>query len=159
MKKKKPTAYVETSVFSYYFKTDDLSVRTEYEATVQWWTKLKPQFKIFTSVWTIDELIEGHFSHQEDMIALAQSIPLLATVEEIDDIVDVYLRHLVMPSNDPADAFHLAYASYYKMDFLLTWNCAHIANPRKFQHIRIINAKMGLSTPDLITPYEVVRGE
>lgn len=156
---KKPTAYVETSVFSYYYKTDDPRVRTEYEATVEWWKHFREQFHIFTSVWTIDELKEGRYPHQDKMIVLAESLPLLSTVEEIENIVEVYLRHFVMPNNDPADAFHLAYASYYKMDFLLTWNCAHIANPRKFQHIRIINAKIGLSTPELITPYALVRGE
>jgi len=158
MTMKKPSIYVETSVFSYYFKANDPAVRTEYELTVQWWTNLRRQFNLFTSIWTLGELKEGVFDDQKEMIALAESIPLLSTVQDIDDIVDVYLRHFVMPKNDPADAFHLAYASFYKMDFLLTWNCAHIANPRKFQHIRIVNAKMGLLTPDLVTPYDMVKG-
>jgi len=49
---------------------------------------------------------------------------------------------------------HLAVASFYKCDFLLTWNCKHIANPNKFGHIRRVNTVLGLYTPILITPLE-----
>jgi len=41
------------------------------------------------------------------------------------------------------------------MDFLLTWNCQHLANANKKQHIRIINARMNLFTPELVTPLEL----
>jgi len=50
---------------------------------------------------------------------------------------------------------HLAYASYYKIDFLLTWNCNHLANANKNQHIRIINTRLNLPTPEIITPFEL----
>ncbi len=50
---------------------------------------------------------------------------------------------------------HLAYASYYKIDFLLTWNCNHLANANKKQHIRIINTRLNLPTPETITPLEL----
>ena len=55
--------------------------------------------------------------------------------------------------NDPkGDALHLALACYYKVDVLLTWNCQHIANANKFDHIRRINFQIGLPTPILATP-------
>ncbi len=60
-----------------------------------------------------------------------------------------------MPLKLEGDAFHLAYASVYKIDFLLTWNCNHLANANKKQHIRVINTKLGLSTPEIITPLEL----
>jgi len=44
---------------------------------------------------------------------------------------------------------------FYKIDFLLTWNCNHLANANKKQHIRVINTKLGLSTPEIITPLEL----
>ena len=50
---------------------------------------------------------------------------------------------------------HLAYASYYKIDFLPTWNCNHLANANKKQHIRIINTRLNLPTPEIITPFEL----
>ena len=63
----------------------------------------------------------------------------------------------LMPQTQTGDAVHLAYASYYKMDFLLTWNCSHLANANKKDHIRRINAMMNLPTPEIITPLELFR--
>ena len=60
-----------------------------------------------------------------------------------------------MPDDILGDAVHLAYASYYKIDYLLTWNCNHLANANKKQHIKIINTKLDLFTPELITPLEL----
>jgi dTDP-4-amino-4,6-dideoxygalactose transaminase len=53
------------------------------------------------------------------------------------------------------DALHLAYASFYKIDFLLTWNCNHLANANKRKHIRVINARLNLPTPEIVTPLEL----
>jgi len=60
-----------------------------------------------------------------------------------------------MPQVLKGDALHLAYASFYKIDFLLTWNCNHLANANKKQHIRRINAKLNLSTPEIVTPLQL----
>ena len=62
-----------------------------------------------------------------------------------------------MPQVLKGDVLHLAYASYYKMDFLLTWNCNHLANANKRQHIRIINARQNLATPEIVTPLELFK--
>ena len=50
---------------------------------------------------------------------------------------------------------HLAYAAFYKCDFLLTWNCNHLTNANKRQHIRIINARLNLPTPEIVMPLEL----
>ena len=61
-----------------------------------------------------------------------------------------------MPDDPVGDALHLALASYYKCDFLLTWNCRHLANANKFDHIRRINTLLGLFVPALVTPLELL---
>ena len=61
-----------------------------------------------------------------------------------------------MPENVVGDAIHLAIASYYKCDFLLTWNCKHLANANKFEHIKFINNKLGLYVPVLTTPLQLI---
>ena len=61
-----------------------------------------------------------------------------------------------MPAEYGGDALHLAYASYYKVDFLMTWNCDHLANANKRQHIRVINGRLGLHVPEIVTPMELV---
>jgi len=61
-----------------------------------------------------------------------------------------------MPADPRGDALHLAVASFHKADFLLTWNCNHIANPNKFDHIRRVNTMLGLFTPELVTPFALL---
>ena len=60
-----------------------------------------------------------------------------------------------MPKDFEGDAMHLAFASYFKIDFLLTWNCNHLANANKKQHIRMLNTKLNLNIPEIITPLEL----
>ena len=64
-------------------------------------------------------------------------------------------HNYLMPLVLRGDALHLAYASFHKIDFLLTWNCNHLANANKRRHIRIINAGLNLATPEIITPLEL----
>lgn len=64
-----------------------------------------------------------------------------------------------MPQDPLGDALHLALASYHKCDFLLTWNCQHLANANKFNHIKRINTMLGLFIPILTTPLELLGGE
>jgi hypothetical protein len=64
-----------------------------------------------------------------------------------------------MPANTAGDAFHLAIASFHACDFLVTWNCKHLANANKFAHIRRINTLLGLFVPILTTPVELLSWE
>ena len=64
-----------------------------------------------------------------------------------------------MPRDPVGDALHLALASYHKCDFLLTWNCKNLANANKFGHIRRINGLLGLYTPNIVTPLELLEDE
>jgi hypothetical protein len=87
---------------------------------------------------------------------LLNDIPFLIVESEIAEITDVYIRHKVMPNDPTGDALHLAIASYHKCDYLLTWNCKHIANANKFEHIKRINMLLGVFMPNLITPLELL---
>ena len=77
---------------------------------------------------------------------------VLPITEEVIRIAQVYIDRRVMPRDPEGDALHLALASYHKADFLLTWNCKHLANASKFHHIRMVNFELGLATPILATP-------
>ena len=90
-------------------------------------------------------------------LSLLDDIPLLMIAKpEINEIVASYLKNKLMPNEPTGDALHLALASYHKCDFLLTWNCKHLANANKFQHIKRINALLGLFVPNLVTPLELL---
>jgi hypothetical protein len=64
-----------------------------------------------------------------------------------------------MPADPAGAALHLAFASYYRCHFLLTWNCQHLANANKFEHIRHVNSELGLFCPVLTTPFQLLGGE
>ena len=90
------------------------------------------------------------------MFELLEPLPHLDYVDEIDSIVAVYFSHKLMPLNSGGDAHHLALASFHRCDILATWNCKHIANPNKADHIRMVNGSLGLPTPQLATPFELL---
>ena len=89
-------------------------------------------------------------------LALVRDLPLLPVELAVAEIVQAYIRHKLMPADPGGDALHLALASYHKCDFLVTWNCQHLANANKFGHIRRVNAMLGLFVPALVTPLELL---
>ena len=109
-----------------------------------------------TSVAVIDELQAGAFPNQDRALALHIDISLVPVELAISEIVETYIQRMVMPRDSTGDALHLALASYHRCDFLLTWNVQHLANANKFSHIRRINALLGLFTPALVTPLELL---
>ena len=111
-----------------------------------------------TSVAVLDELNQGTYPSKTAVLDLVNAIPLVPITQDIVEIVQAYIQHQVMPRDPVGDALHLALASYHKCDFLLTWNCQHLANANKFGHIRRVNVLLGLYTPALVTPLELLGG-
>jgi hypothetical protein len=150
--------YIETTVISFYF-----NARTEPEmvARENWsrrWidSALAGTDELVTSLAVKSELDAGEFPNKTEMLALASRIPLLALNDAIAEVVDSYISHHVMPNDPGGDALHLAVASFHRCDFLVTWNCRHIANANKFGHIRRVNDILGLGNPALVTPLELL---
>lgn len=156
----RPRVYIETSIPSFYFE-----VRTEPEMiarrkwTRQWWDDRSDQYELITSPAVLDELKRSKFPGQEDCLKLMDGIVLVRVEPGVPEIVQTYINHHVMPNDPVGDALHLALASFHKCDFLLTWNCRHLANANKFGHIRQMNTMMGLLVPALVTPLELLGGE
>lgn len=147
---------METSIPSFYFEE-----RTEPEMlarktwTRQWWESAIEKYELVTSPAVIQELEQGDFPGRSNCLALVRELPLLAIEEPVIDIVEAYISRHVMPKDPAGDALHLALASYHRCDFLLTWNCRHLANANKFGHIRRVNTLLGLFVPTLATPLEL----
>ena len=103
------------------------------------------------------ELQRGNYPQKEKVIRLVKDISILPIVSDIEDIVREYLKNYLMPRTDVGDAFHLAYTSFYKIDYLLTWNCNHLANVNKKEHIEATNRKLKLFVPEIITPLQLFK--
>lgn len=105
------------------------------------------------------ELGAGEFPNKSDMLALVSRFPLLDVNDAVIEAVQPYIANHVMPKDPGGDAFHSAIASFHRCDFLVTWNCQHIANANKFAHIRRVNGMLGLGNPALVTPLELLNEE
>ena len=153
------TVYIETTVPSFYYtaRTDPESV-ARMHWTRQWWNNYAVTFTLVTSAVVIDELRRGSSDKTRERLALLDGMIILPITDEIVEIAQIYIDKLVMPKT-PGDALHLAIASYHKVDALLTWNCQHLANANKLNHIRRVNFEMGLSTPILTTPLNYLGDE
>ena len=153
----KPRVYVETSVPSFYHETrtaPEMVARRNW--TRQWWDGRRHAYEVVTSEPVLDELAAGDYPGREQVLALANTLPCLPVEFSIAEIVQAYIEHQVMPQDPLGDGLHLALASYHKCDFLVTWNCLHLANANKFGHIRRVNAMLGLFVPALVTPLELL---
>jgi predicted nucleic acid-binding protein len=75
------------------------------------------------------------------------------------EIAAVYVRQKLMPANLFGDALHLALASHYKCDVLLTWNCRRLANQAKLDRIQRLNSELGLFVPKILTPGDMLEGD
>jgi hypothetical protein len=89
---------------------------------------------------------------------LVEPLPLLGIEGPVLDIVHTYVLRQLMPADPVGDALHLALASYHRCDYLVTWNCQHLANAWKFVHLRRVNSALGLMVPSLVTPLELLGG-
>ena len=148
--------YLETSVFSFYYDNRlDPEVVARRNWTRQFWENCVGRHSMMTGSAVLVELSKGAKLHKQDALNLALSLPSVDVNEDIKEIAAVYVHHLVMPKDPLGDALHLALASYWKFDYLVTWNCRHLANANKISHIKRINAGLDLRTPAMITPLEL----
>jgi predicted nucleic acid-binding protein len=152
----KKTVYVETSVFSLYHDERPESLYRR-EITRSWWREERRSYSLYTSHFCLEEVSNPVYPAWKRVSALARKLPLLEMTEDIPGIVRAYIANRLMPADDAGDAAHLAIASYHEVDYLLTWNCRHLANANKFDHIRTINRRLGMMTPELVTPEQLFR--
>jgi predicted nucleic acid-binding protein len=153
----KPKVYIETSIPSFYYEVrtePDMIARRDW--TREWWNNANDNYELVTSLAVLDELNRGNFPSKREAIELISNLLFIPVESAIAEIVEVYIQQHLMPSDPLGDALHLALASHHKCDFLLTWNCRHLANANKFGHIRRLNVMLGLYVPTLVTPLELI---
>jgi predicted nucleic acid-binding protein len=151
--------YVETSIPSFYFETR-LTVpenQARRNWTRKWWEEALNIDTLVTSQAVIAELTDTPEPKRSDCLGLLRDIPLLELDNEIEALVRTYIENKVMPADVTGDALHLALATLHECDILVSWNCRHIANVNKFEHVRKINGRLGYETPQLITPLELIK--
>lgn len=149
--------YIETTIPSFYFevRSDAINVARR-QWTREWFDTASRTDDIVTSAAVLQELQRGSFPGKVDAIAMITKLDALSITDDVLEIADEYVRRNLMPKDPTGDALHLAVASFHDCDFLVTWNCSHLANANKFGHIHRVNDSLGFPTPILTTPMELL---
>jgi hypothetical protein len=152
--------YLETTIPSFYYtaRIDPESV-ARMNWTRQWWNKYSGPAEFVSSAAVVAELRRGTSDKVEARIALLRGVELLHISAEVKEITRIYIEKGVMPADPAGDALRLALASFHRVDVLLTWNCRHLANPNKIEHIRVVNYELDLPVPLLTTPLNYLSGD
>jgi len=154
----KPTVYIETTVISYLTAraSKDQLVSGHQDVTRDWWDSHRVDFDLFTSQLVLREASVGDPDAASRRLELARALRLLAITPESVDLAEQFVRERFLPREALADATHIALATVHGMDYLLTWNCRHIANAQVRRAIEIYCADLGLQAPTVCTPEELL---
>jgi predicted nucleic acid-binding protein len=154
----KPRVYLETSVISYLtaHPSRDLIVAANQQMTHEWWQTRRAAFDVFVSELVVQEASGGDTIAAQQRLAALAGIPLLVLTPEAVTLADQLIREGPLPSKAGADAMHIAVATVNGMDYLLTWNCTHLANAAFRSRIERLCRKQGYEPPVICTPQELL---
>jgi predicted nucleic acid-binding protein len=153
--------YIETSVVSYYTArpSRDVVIAGHQQATQDFWARLGSDFEPFVSVLVIDESSEGNPEQAERRLQSIRSFLAIRTTPEAENLAQQIIAGKGIPAEYPEDALHIALAAMGGIDFLVTWNFAHINNPFTRMMIRQIVENEGYVCPEIVSPDELLGDE
>jgi hypothetical protein len=148
--------YVETTVPSYLaaWPSRDLIRAAHQQITREWWAK-RGAFELYTSRLVVQECQAGDLEAAADRLAVLAEIPLLEQTPDVADLAEALVQRVPLPAKAAADALHIAVAAVNGMDYLLTWNCTHIANVTLRSRIEAVCRAAGYEPPLICTPEEL----
>lgn len=154
----KQSLYLETTIVSYLtaLPSHDLVVAAHQQVTRDWW-ETRSAFELYMSQFVLDEAGAGDREAAERRMAALADIPLLDLTPDVRLVAGEILRLGGMPSKAYVDALHVAVAAAHGIDYLLTWNCTHIANPMLRGRIEAICRATGFEPPVICTPVEFMQ--
>ena len=153
-----PSVYLETSIVSYLAAAPsrDLVVAAHQEQTHEWWRDRRPSFEVFVSELVVREAGRGDPSAAERRLEIIRGIPALRLSEESLELGQRLAETQAVLFAARADALHIAVAAVHGIDYLLTWNCRHIANAESRGRIGRACERFGFLAPVLCTPEELM---
>jgi hypothetical protein len=154
-----PSVYLETTIPSYLtaWRSPELIMAARQQITREWWDTRRHDFELFISQLVIDEASAGDPEAAARRLSVLAGIPLLQAQSETDELVKLLMRELSLPDRAATDAAHIAITVVSGIDFLLTWNCTHIANASLRHLIENSCIALGYPVPVICTPEELMR--
>ena len=151
------SVYIETSIIGYLTARSRNAVifRARQEMTRRWWHSRRQAYELVTSQLVLDEVSAGDATAAAERLLLLGGIPLLDIGDDrIDALADALIAAKLLPAKARADAVHVAIATLHGIEYLLTWNCKHIANADILPKVYRLLTDRGYTPPLIVTPEE-----
>ncbi|NER47208.1 MAG: type II toxin-antitoxin system VapC family toxin [Symploca sp. SIO1A3] len=152
------TVYIETSIIGYLTarSTKNLIIAGNIETTRDWWQNRRSNFALYISQVVLDEAAKGDTEIALKRLKILNELPLVELNQAVRDLSAQFLRRSNLPPKASDDAVHIAAATVHGLDYLLTWNCKHIANAQIQKKLAKISFDLGYELPIICTPYELL---
>lgn len=154
----KPKLYLETTIPSYLtsWPSRDLIIAGHQQITKEWWKKRKRAFDLYISQLVVDEARAGNDEAARERLKAISGLPLLDITKEVESLAIRILTSGVVPVKAATDAAHIAIATVHGIDYLMTWNCVHLANATITKTVARICRQEGFECPVICTPEELL---
>ncbi len=155
------SVYLETSFISYLTSrpSRDLITAGHQAITSDWWEVHRHHFALYVSEPVKDEAMQGNAEMAAKRLAVIDEIDLLTVTDEAIDFGQVLIEGHAVPAKAATDALHVAISCVNGIDYLLTWNCKHIANAQRFRDIERLCQQFDYVMPIICTPEELIGDE
>lgn len=152
------TVYIETSVVSYLRQrpSSQVVMAAHQLLTHKWWDTERTKYELVVSQYVLDEASSGDPTLAAERLQSLDGIPLLADAPEITQIADEIMSRAILPAKAQVDALHIATVAHHRIQYLLTWNCKHIANAKILPRIHQVLTDAGVPIPMICTPEELL---
>jgi len=153
-----PRVYLETTIISYLtaWRSPQLLMAAHQETTRNWWDDQRQNFDPFVSELVIQEAAAGDAEAAERRLNAIKGIPEVRITSEARDLAKALIDAGELPETARVDALHIATATVNGMDYLLTWNCRHIANATLRISMGVTCADAGYTIPVICTSLELI---
>lgn len=154
----KPRVYIETSIVSYLTSrtSNDLRMMANRDVTIEWWDLRRTGFCLFVSEFVVAEASRGDPGAASRRMSVIEGIEEIEAGEAVKELARLLMAEGALPANSEMDALHVAVATVNGMDYLLTWNCKHIANAVLRPVIERVCRQYGFEPPVICTPLELI---
>lgn len=157
----KAKVYIETTIPSYLVArpSRDLLIAAHQQLTREWWELRSPAFDLYVSEAVLEEAAAGDAVLAKQRMELLAEIPVLALTVDVLKLAESLVADGPIPRKAAGDALHIAMATAYGCEYLLTWNCRHIANAEIERRARVVVRNYGFELPAICTPEELMGEE
>ena len=153
---RKPSIYLDSSfISSFWFAGPNAEGQVRRRKSRDWWAAERREFDLWGSAFVVAELQTGIYRHQVESVRMSRTLKFCPMRGSVKRYCQNLLETGLIPANKPMDAWHLSLFVCHEMDYLLTWNYAHLANSAAQSRLNELCAHLQLRAPLLVSPESI----